>query len=54
MSHYEKIVKMRQFYFDSSRFFCNQLYLLANINVELISTSSVRLSVGIYKNFVET
>jgi hypothetical protein len=27
VSHYGKIVKMCQFYSDSSRFFCNQLYL---------------------------
>jgi hypothetical protein len=26
VSHYRKIVKMCQFYSDSSRFFCNQLY----------------------------
>jgi hypothetical protein len=29
VSHYEKIVKMCQFYSDSSRFFCDQLYILA-------------------------
>jgi hypothetical protein len=28
VSHYGKIVKMCQFYSDSSRFFCNQLYLI--------------------------
>jgi hypothetical protein len=29
--HYEKNVKMCQFYSDSSRFFCNQLYSVINI-----------------------
>jgi hypothetical protein len=43
VSHYGKIVKMCQFYSDSSVFFCNQLYIFYSNNLVTLEVPLVDL-----------
>jgi hypothetical protein len=54
VSHYGKIVKMCQFYSDSSRFFCNQLYtLVQSLGCERFSLRNVELQLELEFNTLE-